>query len=207
MSTKTKHNAGDAAERLAKLQARRDELNGRLPDLRAALEAAQSDLIDGKKGAEQSVTDAQARLAGTEGALELLEQKITEAEAAVDEIERVTAVKGYKRELVESVTAAEEAVERDAAAHQRFREAFEAFINEVTAARRAWVGARDNYARLRQAAEDAGESAGELDEHLRSEGVSPRTLAGAFPQEYELGTHRGPIVQARNMALNLRQAA
>ena len=81
MSKKSTNPTEDAAAHLDTLQARRDELAAALPTHRATLEAAQGDLIDGKAGAEQAVTDAQARLSGAEGTLRLLDERLDAARA------------------------------------------------------------------------------------------------------------------------------
>ena len=192
----------DLDARVAALHARRDELTAEIAAARTALAAAQSDAIDGKAGASDAVTQAQARLSGAEGTASMLAERITTAEANVEAAERSVEADALRADMARAARAAQAAVDAEAEATARLVEVFAPAVAEIYAARRAARSAQTTFAGRVHAAESLGLTRAEAVEPLD---VDTRIATADSLPSPDLGQH--PHALGRALALAITELA
>ena len=156
MPKKTDSQLNTARAAVDKLHARRDDLSAEIDAARAALASAQSDAIEGKAGASDAVTTAQARMTGAEGTLTLLDDLISKAETSLASLQQAEDVERLEREAIEAARAANLAREREAEAFGSLAASVSAGADDVRAARQDWRAARARFDSLTTALQRAG---------------------------------------------------
>lgn len=141
---------GELTGEIETLERRQAELTSEIEEARAELEAAQEDVIEGKPGAGDRATGAQARLTAHVGALSALERRLEDKRSQLQAAEEAAHKADVRRQMEDEERRLAEADKAFQAAYSALREAFETQIKRIIESSETMDQARRQYRRLAQ---------------------------------------------------------